>query len=568
VSDDALRAADRIVDTLADLGTTDLFTLCGNHVLPIQEAMRSRDLRPIAMRSEAATVMAADAYGRIARRVGVAVVTGGPGMSNTVTALLTAQGNRSPLVVISGEPEQVNDGRGGQQETDHLGLSAPVVKWHQTVRRADHVEEVLVEAFRVAQTGRTGPVHVSIPLDVQRKVVRKAESFVDGASVVMGGPPPQFVHDAARLVREAARPVVVAGASLWQSGGENAAARLAETAGLPFFTLDSARGIIPDSSPYAFGYADRSLNKAAEALVEADVVLVVGRAIDFRLGLGASFSESAQIIHVDTDLGALGRNARRVRSSFADPAVFLGDLADALGDHRVDGGWLARLESARTGQERELDQAVAGAGEPSHPAEVARTIARVGNSHQAIYALDCGEFVQWCRQVIPSEAPGRWLRLGPQSTCGAGLPFGIGAKVAAPGSPVVVIAGDGGIGYHISELEAAVRHEIPLVVVVGEDQGWGIERNLQNGIYGQGAEYTTKLNSVRLPQIAEGFGARGIQVDDAHALGDVLDEALAQRMPTLIQVPVQTVPSALTLGMIRREREALSREVERGLQTQ
>ena len=188
---------------------------------------------------------------------------------------------------------------------------------------------------------------------------------------------------------------------------------------------------------------------------------------------------------------------------------------------------------------------------------MARTIGILGSAHKAIYALDCGEFVQWCRQVIPCDGPGRWLRLGPQSTCGAGQPFGLGAKVASPESPLIVIAGDGGIGYHITELETAVRHDIPLVVV-GGDQGWGIERNLQNGIYGEGAEYTTRLNPVRLAQVAEGFGARGVQVDDAQALGDALKDALAQQRPTLIQVPVQTVPGTLTLGMIRRERTALA----------
>jgi acetolactate synthase-1/2/3 large subunit len=556
VSQNTRRAADDIVDTLSALGTRDIFTLCGNHVLPIQEALRTRDIRMIAMRSESSAVMAADAYGRIARRVGVVVVTGGPGMSNTVTGLLTANGNQSPVVVISGEPEQGNDGRGGQQETDHLALSAPAVKWHRAVRRPDHVQEALVEAFRVAQTGRTGPVHLSIPLDVQREPVAPLESAVDAATVATGGPPPEFVRAAADLVRTAARPVLVAGAGLWQARGEEAVARLAGTTGLPVFTLDSARGIIPDSAPAAFGYADRSLNVVAESLTEADVVLVVGRSIDFRLGLGAAFSDRATIIHVDSDLATLGRNARHVHAGLGNPAVFVADLADALLDHRVDRAWTARLDAAREAKARQL-ATTADTGRPNHPGEVARIIGTVGSEHKAIYALDCGEFVQWCRQIIPCEGPGRWLRLGPQSTCGAGLPFGLGAKVASPESPLIVIAGDGGIGYHLTELETAVRHEIPLVVVVGEDQGWGIERNLQNGIYGDGAEYTTRLNPVRLAQVAEGFGARGVQVEDAQSLGDALKDALAQQTPTLIQVPVQTVPSALTLGMIRRERDAL-----------
>jgi len=319
---------------------------------------------------------------------------------------------------------------------------------------------------------------------------------------------------------------------------------------------------VADSAPGVMGSADRGLNAAAHHLAEADVVVVAGRALDFRLGLGRDLPD-ATVIHVDTDLAALGRNARRVHACLGDPGAFLADLTDALAGHRAPTAWVEVLDAARERQRREIDELAAADadGEALHPAAIARTLGRIGSAHGAIYALDCGEFAQWCRQVIPSEHPGHWLRLGPQSTCGAGLPFGLGAKVARPDAPVLVIAGDGGIGYHLAELETARREGIPLVVVVGHDEAWGIEQNLQRGIYGDGAIYTTSLGRTDFAGVAQGWGAAGVTVSDLASLEAAVLAGFVEDGPTLIQIPVRTVPSAVTLRMIQRERDVLAHEV-------
>lgn len=542
--------ADAVVASLQAAEVDVVFTLCGNHILPLQEAMRDRGLRCVATRSEAAAVMAADAYGRVARRPGVALVTGGPGVGNAVTGLLTARGNQSPVVLISGEPSTAVGGRGAQQEADHVLLTAAATKTSLRAPRPDRALPLLREAFRVAEHGRPGPVHLSLPVDVQSAPLPFPIADVPSARMPVEAPvaPPGFVRTVADRVRGARRPVLIAGAGAWQHGGESGAAALARTCAVPLFSLDSARGIAPDSAPCACGSADPGINRAAAAIAAADLVVVAGRDIDFRLGYGAQFEGAATVVHVDLELAALGRNLGPDALLCAgDPGAFLVALAEQLGDHRPDEAWLARL--AETDDDA-LPAAAQEEGGPLHPAAAADAIARAGIAAGAIFALDCGEFVQWCRQRIAAEVPGGWLRLGPQATCGAGLPFGLGARAARPDTPVIVIAGDGGIGYHVAELETAMRAGLSVVVVVGQDGAWGVERLLQTGLYGDDAAFTSDLTRPDFATVARGFGCTAVTAADARELEGAVREAVAAREPRLIQVGIRTVRSHATARMV------------------
>lgn len=534
--------SDAVVESLALGGVDVVFTLCGNHILPLQDALRRHGLRCIPTRSEAAAVFAADAYGRVSRRPGVALVTGGPGVSNTVTALLTARGNQSPVVLLSGEPATAVEGRGAQQEADHVLLTTGATKASLRAARAEGVLPRLQEAFRIAEHGTAGPVHLTIPVDVQREPA-------PGAAVAARRPlpaavaPPAFVRAVADRVRSAARPVLVVGAGVWQHGGEQAVAALARETALPVFTLDSARGIVADGG-CGCGSADPGLNPGARAIGAADCVVVAGREIDYRLGYGAALSPGALVVHVHPDPASLGRNLPDTALlCAADPAQFLADLADLLAGHRVE-------RAPRPAERAGVDPVSSGPGE-LHPAAAADAVARATVAAGALFALDCGEFVQWCRTRIPAELPGRWLRLGPQATCGAGLPFGLGARAAAPGTPVVVIAGDGGLGYHVAELETAVRCELPLVVVVGTDRLWGVERLLQTGLYGEEGAFTSELTATDYELVARGFGCAATTVAGAGELEATLRDALAADGPRLIQVPIRNARSPATELMVR-----------------
>jgi acetolactate synthase-1/2/3 large subunit len=549
--------SDAVVEALVAADVDVVFTLCGNHILPLQESLRTHGVRCVATRSEAAAVFAADAYGRVRRRAGVALVTGGPGVSNAATALLTARGNQSPLVLLSGEPSTAVAGRGAQQEADHVLLTAGATKASMRAARGDRVLEHLQEAFRLAEHGRTGPVHLTIPADVQQQPLAVPDGGVEPARRVVQMPvaPAPFLSEVADRLRAAARPVLVAGAGVWQHGGEAAVAELAERNGIPVFTLDSARGLAPDSAACIFGSADAGLNRAADGLASADCVIIAGREVDFRLGYGGFIQPDATVVHVHADTASLGRNLpQSALLCSADPAAFVGDLLPVLDGYRAPAAWAEEL--ALLGK----DPADAGSSNgdgSAHPASVAEAIARAGGSANAIFALDCGEFVQWCRSYIPSEAPGSWLRLGLQATCGAGLPFGIGAQAAAPDRPVVVIAGDGGIGYHVAELETAVRCGLPVVVVVGQDNAWGVELLLQTGLYGDDAAFTSELSPSDFTMVARGFGCGAVSVDGPAEVEDALADALAAREPRLIQVGIRNVRSRATERMVSSLRGSL-----------
>jgi acetolactate synthase-1/2/3 large subunit len=553
--------SDAVVEALAAAGVDVVFTLCGNHILPLQEAMREHGMRCVATRSEASAVFAADAYGRVRRRAGVALVTGGPGVSNTATALLTAKGNQSPVVLLSGEPSTGVEGRGAQQEADHVLLTAGTTKASLRVTRGDRVLERLQEAFRIAESGRTGPVHLTIPADVQQQPLPVGGGAAPSARrpVSMPVAPRAFVAEVAGHLRRAERPVLIAGAGVWQHGGEAATAVLASAHGLPVFSLDSARGIAPDSAACVVGSADAGLNRAALQIADADCVILAGRDADFRIGYGSQFGPGIVVVQVDLELAALGRNLpEHALLCGGDPAAFLADLATALEGHRVPAQWQAAVAASATQDAGELAGALEpGAGE--HPGAVADAIGRVGVAADAIFALDCGEFVQWCRARIPSESPGSWLRLGPQATCGAGLPFGIGAQAASPGRPVIVVAGDGGLGYHVSELETAVRCGLPLVVVVGQDGAWGIERLLQTGVYGEDAAFTSELTATDFAMVARGFGCAADTVGDADELETALADAIEAREPRLLHVGIRTVASRGTGRMVQSLRDATGR---------
>jgi thiamine pyrophosphate-dependent acetolactate synthase large subunit-like protein len=551
-----LTVSDAVVESLAAAGVDVVFTLCGNHILPLQESMRTHGIHCIATRSEAAAVFAADAYGRVRRRAGVALVTGGPGVSNAATALLTARGNQSPLVLLSGEPSTAVEGRGAQQEADHVLLTAGATKASMRAIRGDRVLDHLQEAFRLAEHGRTGPVHLTIPADVQQQPLAVGAQGVPPARrpVQMPVAPASFLGDVGDRLRAAARPVLVAGAGVWQHGGEAAVAELAEGHGIPVFTLDSARGIAPDSAACIFGSADAGLNRAADGLGAADCVIIAGREVDFRLGYGAFIQPDATVVHVHADTASLGRNlAQSALLCSADPAAFVADLLPVLDGYRAPAQWSGELMRWR----EEPAAADANGDASAHPARVAEAIARAGGAANAIFALDCGEFVQWCRSYIPSELPGSWLRLGLQATCGAGLPFGIGAQAALPDRSVVVIAGDGGIGYHVSELETAVRCGLPLVVVVGQDNAWGVELLLQTGLYGDEAAFTSELSQSDFAMVAQGFGCEAVTVDGAPELEDALADAFSARVPRLIQVGIRNVRSRATERMVASLRGSL-----------
>jgi acetolactate synthase-1/2/3 large subunit len=533
-------------------GVRTVFSLCGNHTLAIYRGLIDFGVEIVDTRTEAGAVMAADAHARVTRQPAVAIVTGGPGLTNALTGLLTAHSIGSPVVLISGQNELALMGRGAQQELDQVATTSPLCKWSRMIVDVDSIPAMVDEAFRTAMSGSTGAVHLSVPVDIARATPSKSVRPVVRSVLQPGSRPVDgFIEDVLSRLTAARRPVVIAGTGAYMATADDALTRLAD-AGLPVFTIDLARGMLPDSHPRAMGYADPALNAAAERIVDADVVLLLGKWLDFRLRWGATsfIAEDAVLIEIGPDAAVLGRNRTPTLAAECDVAGFAAALADKASGQTWDTtAWCAELTALIGPPGGEENAAVEGPG--LHPLEVARTLAGALPENASI-VLDAGDFVQWCRSVLPANGPGRWLRVGPMSTCGAGTPLALGLKKARPDDVVVLIVGDGSFGYHLAEIEAARRQGLPFVVVLGNNDAWGLECHLQRGLYGDDYVVASELSSVRYDQVVTALGGYGERVTTLEEIPAAFERAVASGLPACLDIPIGWAPSPLTRAVIGR----------------
>ena len=551
--------AQLLVRALKREGIDRLFSLCGDHLNATYIACAEAGVAIVDVRHESAAVHMADGYARVTGRPAVSLVTGGPGHTNSITGIATAAHAGSPVIAISGGADQSGVDRNSFQEMDQVGIVRPLVKWARQVPEASRIPEYVATAFREAMAGRPGPVHLTVPVDVTL-------ARVDEAAVPMPSPAayrvdrgPQGDHDLVRqtaaILREACRPVVIAGGGARWMRDTGALRRFVEAAGIPVFTISLGRGVIGDDHPLCFGYPDQILNGTAREIPKADAVLVVGKRIDFRLGFGGPrfFDPAARIIQVDVDPGELGRNRAVSVAIHGEAGAVLAQMAAEMerGGPWKDGGWAGELRKAQAAWRAVLEKGERSDEVPIHPLRLCREI-REALTPETIVAIDGGNWQQWARAALPARGAGRWLRLGNLGTVGAALPMGVAAKLARPESPVVVVMGDGGMGFYNWELHTALRHGAPIVVVVGNDQGWGMERDIQAGIYGSDKVIGCDLGLVRYDKVAEAMGAHAEFAEKPAEIAPALRRALEAGRPALLNVIIQDVPSDFAQAAIAR----------------
>lgn len=553
--------AELAIRALRAEGIETIFTLVGDHILPLCDVAVDHDMRFIDTRHESAAVHMADAFARITGQPSVAMVTGGPGHANSIAGLALTYLVESPVVHISGRPELDQEGMGGLQELDQVGMAAPVTKGAWMVRDVRRIPEFIALAFRTALGGRPGPVHLTIPIELQEEMVDEAEvPFYPPAATRHIGRPPgdaRLVEQAIALLAQAERPVVIAGAAARFSVDGTTLQRFIEQVHVPLFTVEHARGLVSDEHPLVFGYADAALNEAARAIGRADVVLLLGKKLDFRIGFGRppAIAAEAQVIQVEPSPAEIGRNRGVAVGILGDiGAVVEQLLAAARGHSWAQRPWVDELRVARRAQFERCAALAAEPAAPLHPMHVVEAL-RSRLSERTILVFDGGDFVQWGRIALPARMPGRWLRLGPLGHLGAGLPFGLAAKAACPDDPVVVLMGDGGLGFYFMEFDTAVRHRLAPTVIVGNDAAWGIDRQFQIAYYGRSVG--TDLRPVRYDRLVAELGGHGEHVADVAGLGPALDRALASDRIACVDVAVQRVRSPLAEAMIARRQARL-----------
>ena len=538
--------ADLFIQTITQLGIQKIFTLVGDHLNPVLAVASRNDLEIVHMRHEAAVVHAADAYARATRKPALSLVTGGPGHTNSLTGLATAYMAASPVIAVSGSrPNSVAE-RQAFQDIDQIGMAKPVVKWAAQPYSASQIPFYLSRAYTECSTGRMGPVHLTIPLDVFSGEATDASPHVS-LNVEPPAPSANQVQRAIELLRLSERPVVIAGSGAWWADCIRELKQFIELTCLPLFTIGMARGLVPDNHELCFGYADPALNRAChKSFAEADLFLILGKRIDFRLGLGSTrvIPAGATCIQVDIHAQELGMNRSLDLGICADlKQTLLAMMRADVRDQPRRASWLDRIRRLREDWRSTLATYSRDGEVPLHPAAVYPEILRA-LPPDALLAWDGGDFIHWGRALTPALHPGGWVRLGPLGTIGAALPNGIALKLANPDKPVAIITGDGALGFYIAEIDTAVRYKLPLVVIVGNDAGWGLERELQGAV--EGTTAACELRSTRYDRVTEAFGGAGETVESLDQVFPAVQRAFRSGVPYCVNVLIRGARSPFT----------------------
>ncbi len=521
---DTLPGGHLVARMLKKEGVGTVFTLSGLHVAPIYAGCVDEGIRLVDTRHEQAAAHAADAWARLGRGIGVAVATAGPGVTGTVTAVANAWAANVPLLVLGGAAPTFNQGRGSLQEMPQTQLFAGITKWSDRVPAPELVPSFLAKAFRVARSGRPGPVFLELPWDVLSNGADPAlaDAQVKYRTAARAPGDPEQLARALELLAAAERPVLLGGSSVWWDDAVEPLRRLAERTGLPVFLNGMGRGCLPPDHPSFFQGARK------EALAQADVVLVVGTPLDFRVGYGAepTFAPGARVVQVDGEAAEIGRNRPIEVGIVGDSRSVLTALADGARPGLAPERWrrfLREREEERARRQRGFE---VSDQRPIHHFRLARAIDEVaGRAGDVTFVADGGNVVAVAAKVIRLPRPGRWLDPGPLGCLGVGAPFAIAAKLAAPDRPVCVIQGDGAFGLNGMDFETAVRFNLPMVVVVGNDAAWGQIAVPQKAMYGDDHAVATRLAPTRYDRVVQALGGDGEHVDDPVDLVPALERA-------------------------------------------
>ena len=536
-------------------GVETMFTLSGAHVFPMYDGAVTAEpaMRLVDVRHEQTAVFAAEATAKLTRRPGLAVVTAGPGVTNAISAVTSAWFNGSPVLVVGGRAPAYRWGTGSLQELDHPPLLAPVTKRAATVQTVAKIAAEFDDALRLATAPHRGPVFLDVPMD---QFFSRAEVELPGTPTrERQQPDPDDVARVAVLLARAERPVLVIGSDAWADGAESAALRLAETAALPVITNGMGRGILPGGHPLLVTKA------RSTAFGSADLVVVVGAPLDFRLGYGAfgggtdtagasSPAQRAGVVHLADSPGQLAGHVELAASASGDLGLVLDGILAAWQSQPTQTSyaeWTTRLQdTARAAAEKDAEL-LASDADPIHPARVYGEL-RTRLAEDAVVIGDGGDFVSFAGKYVEPARPGSWLDPGPYGCLGTGLGYAIAARIARPASQVALMLGDGAAGFSLMDVDTLVRHDLPVVMVVGNNSAWGLEKHPMRFLYGYdvAAELAPET---RYDEVVRALGGAGELVTRPGDIGPALDRAFASGVPYLVNVvtdPDVAYPRATT----------------------
>jgi acetolactate synthase-1/2/3 large subunit len=526
-------------------GVSKLFTLSGGHIFPIYDGCRERGIDIIDVRHEQTAAFAAEGWAKVTREPGVCALTAGPGVTNGMSAVTGAFENESPMLVLGGRAPAFRWGQGSLQEIDHVPFMKPVTRFAETVASTDSISSTVDRALDTACGPPGGPAFVDLPMDlVFMEGAVSDQPFAVPDPVAAPAADGSLIDRAAALLAGAERPVVMAGTGLYWGHGERELLKLSEELGVPVFLNGLGRGCLPADHPHFFARA------RSTALKGADVALVIGAQLDFRLGFGGSFGE-------ETELIVLNSSPPSKRTERPIAAELIGGIANSLAALRSGGGeftdsrraWIEQLRVVESEKRAAETAELEDSRSPLHPV---RVYAELGPmlDRDATIVCDGGDFVSYAGKYIDTYEPGCWMDPGPYGCLGTGPGYAMAAALAKPGKQVVMMMGDGAFGFAGMDFDSLVRHEIPAVAVIGNNGIWALEKHPMEFLYGYSvaAELTP---GTRYDTIAETLGGHGEFVETPDQLRPALERAFESGKPSVVNVltdPAVVYPRSANLA--------------------
>lgn len=525
-----LHGGEMVARALKAQGVSTLYTLCGGHIAPIYDGCLNNAVDVIDFRHEQAAAHAADAHARLTRNVGVAAVTAGPGVTDAVTGVANAFQARSPMILIGGAAPLNTKGKGALQEMPQTDMFKTFTKASFTITETAQIPELMMEAFHIALSGRPGPVFIEIPYDVLWNALGDAPPIPPKVSIAPVAPEVSELTRVFALLRAAKKPLIIAGTQVYWDEAHHALRELTDQTGIPIFTNGGGRGTLSMKHPNCFKSA------RSAALKQADVVLMIGTPLDFRLKYGAGWNPQGKLIQVENDPAELNHNRQADVALLANARLVLEALSEGLHGLAYT-AWRDELRVLENEQNAKMDPWKNMNDLPINHFCFSAAVSDFVEDDMILVG-DGGDIVATCAKVLDITQPGQWLDPGPLGCLGVGAPFAIAAKHLFPDKRVLIINGDGSFGLNGFEFDTAIRFKLPIVSIVGNDAGWGQIRSPQVAMMGEERAIATSLAPTRYDKIVAAMGGYGEHVEHPNELHDALKRAFASGIPACINVPI------------------------------
>lgn len=550
-----------VAEALIEREVEYIFTLSGGHITPIYQYLEDTQITLFDTRHEQAALFMAEAWGKLSRQPGVAMVTAGPGFTNALTGVASAFFSNTPLVLIAGCVGLDHKEKLDLQDMPQAAVIKPMVKEAFVCQKAERVKEYVDLAFRTASAGRPGPVYLEFPVDVlntavESEGVKVLSTAIDSKPVDLLGSEKML-----KMISEAEKPVVIAGSGVWQAGAEAELVSFAEQTGMPVFTSLSGRGTISDTHPLCFeGALAIRPGGAFAAYLETDLIIVLGTRISLYYFFGDVFNPAAKMIQVDIKPEEMGRNRKIDLPVMSDLKAFLTVCNERIAENNLSGGltrrfsgWIETIKRADAEGKAPHLPTWESDNTPIHPMRLAKEVDRFMDREDDIVVADGGDTTTWMGMTRTATVPGHYLDYGVFGSLAVGLPYANAAKLMYPDKRVLLITGDGSVGFNFMEFENAIRKGLPIVVVISNDLGWGMIRHSQEIRIGHAIEAGTLIGRVDYHKMVAAIGGEGFLVEKPEEIRPALEAAFASGKTCCINVmtdPTTVSPGSMALANV------------------